>query len=70
MGYFALPVIVGDEIVAAIDLKADRANEALRIQQWTWIGKNAKRHKSFIETELHRFEHFQVKFEKEATQSF
>jgi uncharacterized protein YcaQ len=69
MGYFALPVLVGDEIVAAIDLKADRANEALRIQQWTWIGKNAKRHKSHIETELHRFERFQVKFEKEATQS-
>jgi len=69
MGYFALPVLVGDEIVAAIDLKADRANAALRIQQWTWIGKNAKRHKSRIETDLHRFERFQVKFEKEATQS-
>jgi len=69
MGYFALPVLVGDEIVAAIDLKADRANEALRIQQWTWFGKDAKRHKLRIETELHRFERFQVKFEKQATQS-
>jgi uncharacterized protein YcaQ len=64
MGYFALPVLVGDKIVAAIDLKADRANEALRIQQWNWIGKNARRHKARIETELHRFEHFQVKYEK------
>ena len=62
MGYFALPVLVGDEIVAAIDLKADREKENLRIQKWTWIGRNAKRHKSRIETELERFERFQVKF--------
>src|SRR6185437_4636402 len=66
MGYFALPVLVGEKIVAAIDLKADREKEALRIQQWTWIGRDAKRHKSRIEEELQRFEHFQVKFEKEA----
>ena len=61
-GYFALPVLVGDEIVAAIDLKADRANQALLIQKWTWISKGAaKAHKARIETELHRFERFQVK---------
>ena len=65
MGYFALPVLVGDKIVAAIDLKADREKEALRIQQWTWISKDAERHKSRIEAELQRFERFQVKFEKE-----
>ena len=61
MGYFALPVLVGDQIVAAIDLKADRENKVLRIQQWTWLGKSAKRHKSRIEDELHRFETFQVR---------
>ena len=66
MGYFALPVLLGEKIVAAIDLKADREKEALRIQQWTWIGRDAKRHKSRIEEELQRFERFQVKFEKEA----
>jgi hypothetical protein len=61
LGYFALPVLVDDQIVAAIDLKADRENKVLRIQQWTWVGKGAKRHKRRIEEELHRFEHFQVR---------
>jgi len=63
MGYFALPVLVGDEIVAAIDLKADRAQQKLLIQQWTWLGKAAKRHKKRIDEELERFERFQVKQE-------
>ena len=37
LGYFALPVLVGDRVAAAIDLKADRAAGKLLIQQWTWI---------------------------------
>ena len=61
MGYFALPVLVGDAVVAAIDLKADRAKRTLLIQQWTWIGKGARRHKARIEEEIQRFEEFQVK---------
>jgi uncharacterized protein YcaQ len=60
-GYFALPVLVGDEIVAAIDLKADRQKQALLIQKWTWTGKGAvKALKPRIEAELHRFERFQL----------
>jgi len=60
-GYFALPVLVGDEIVAALDLKADRAQRKLLIQQWTWVGHGAARaHKKLIEQELHRFEAFQL----------
>ena len=60
-GYFALPVLVGDEIVAAIDLKADRQKQALLIQKWTWTGKGAARAlKPRIEGELHRFEQFQL----------
>jgi uncharacterized protein YcaQ len=60
-GYFTLPVLVGNEIVAAIDLKADRENRALLVQQWTWVGHGTPAlHKKTIEEELHRFERFQV----------
>lgn len=59
-GYFALPVLVGGEIVAAIDLKTDREQGKLLVQQWTWIGKQRKSHKRQIEDALHRFERFQL----------
>ncbi|HWT31842.1 MAG TPA: crosslink repair DNA glycosylase YcaQ family protein [Propylenella sp.] len=61
LGYFALPVLIGDEIVAAIDLKADRENRKLLIQKWTWVGRGSEpAHKRPIEQELHRFEAFQL----------
>jgi uncharacterized protein len=61
LGYFALPVLVGDQIVAAIDLKADRERKKLLVQQWTWIGHGSTRsHKRQIEEALHRFERFQL----------
>jgi uncharacterized protein YcaQ len=60
-GYFALPVLVGDAIVAVIDLKTDRAAGKLLVQKWTWVGKGAaRRHKREIGEELHRFEAFQL----------
>ena len=60
-GYFALPVLVGDEIVAAIDLKTDREQQKLLVQKWTWVGKGSRRsHKRRIEEALHRFERFQL----------
>ncbi|MGV3492219.1 MAG: winged helix-turn-helix domain-containing protein [Devosia sp.] len=60
-GYFTLPVLVGDEIVAAMDLKTDRAAGKVLIQAWHWIGKgNAVDHKAAIEEELARFERFQL----------
>jgi hypothetical protein len=65
LGYFALPVLVGEDIVAAIDLKTDRHNKKLLMQKWSWVGKGAMRslRKDFkrrIEEELHRFERFQL----------
>jgi uncharacterized protein len=64
-GYFALPVLVGSDIVAAIDLKTDRQNKKLLLQKWSWVGKGEKKgaRKEFkhrIEEELDRFERFQL----------
>jgi uncharacterized protein YcaQ len=64
-GYFALPVLVGEDIVAAIDLKTDRKNRKLLMQKWSWVGKGTaraprKEHKRRIEEELDRFERFQL----------
>ena len=64
-GYFALPVLVGEDIVAAIDLKTDRKNKKLLMQKWNWVGKGAaraprKEYKRRIEEELDRFERFQL----------
>jgi uncharacterized protein YcaQ len=64
-GYFALPVLVGEDIVAAIDLKTDRKNRKLLMQKWNWVGKakakaSRKEYKRRIEEELDRFAQFQL----------
>jgi len=64
-GYFALPILVGDDIVAVIDLKTDRQNRKLLLQKWSWVGNGAKRDrrkelKPRIEEALGRFERFQL----------
>ncbi|HKS61430.1 MAG TPA: crosslink repair DNA glycosylase YcaQ family protein [Xanthobacteraceae bacterium] len=60
-GYFAQPVLIGDEIVAVLDLKTDRERQKLLVQRWTWItkgGRGARRKQ--IEEALDRFERFQL----------
>lgn len=58
LGYFALPVLAGDAIVAALDLKMDRQADRLRVQRWTWLQRRAGL-KAAIEQALERFERFQ-----------
>src|SRR3546814_10756259 len=59
-GYFGLPVLVDGELVAVVDLKADRARRELLLRQWSWVGRGTQRlHKKRIEETLHQFEEFQ-----------
>jgi hypothetical protein len=61
LGYFACPVLAGDRIVAALDLKTDRAMGQLRVQKWTWMVKRPPRTlRAAIEAALHSFERFQL----------
>lgn len=59
LGYFALPVLAGDRIVAAIDTKMDRKAGALIIQKWTWMVPETKSLRNKVENALSRFERFQ-----------
>ncbi|MDE2050634.1 MAG: AlkZ family DNA glycosylase [Gammaproteobacteria bacterium] len=61
LGYFACPVLAGDRIVAALDMKADRAAGQLRVLKWTWMIKRPPRAlRAQIEAALHAFERFQL----------
>ena len=60
-GYFVCPVLIGDRMVAALDLKTDRSQQKLLVQRWHWIGRGASRtHKQQVEGALHKFEQFQL----------
>jgi hypothetical protein len=59
-GYFALPVLVDDRVVAAVDLKTDRQAGKLLVQKWTWLEDVAAEAKAAIDAELTRFERFQL----------
>ena len=60
LGYFALPILMGDRIVAAFDLKTDRAAKKLLIQQATWLEDVGAEGKAAVEAALERFERFQL----------
>lgn len=59
-GYFALDVLVGDEIVAAIDPRADRQARKLVVQKWTWLADERAGLKALVEEAMTKFERFQM----------
>jgi uncharacterized protein YcaQ len=60
-GYFALPVLHKNNIIAVLDLKTDRAKNKVLIQNWVWLDKyKSKANKTTIEMELERFTRFQL----------
>jgi uncharacterized protein YcaQ len=60
-GYFTLPVLSENNIIALLDLKTDRQAQKLSVQNWLWLNKfKSTDNKKIIENELHRFEKFQL----------
>ena len=60
LGYFALPLLMGDRVVAAFDLKTDRAAKKLLIQQATWLEDVGAEGRAAVDAALGRFEAFQL----------
>ena len=59
-GYFVCPVLIGDRVVAALDLKTDRVQQKLLVQRWNWIGRASRAHRQQVDAALHKFEQFQL----------
>ncbi len=60
-GYFVCPVLIGDRIVAALDLKTERSQQKLLVQRWHWIDRGKSRaDRQQVEAALHKFEQFQL----------
>jgi uncharacterized protein YcaQ len=60
-GYFALPVLHQNNIIAILDLKTDRAQNKILIQNWVWLQRfESKANKVAVENELERFTQFQL----------
>ena len=53
-GYYSLPALVGDRIVARVDLKADRAVSTLRVQSAWWEPQGRTEDAAAVAEELER----------------
>jgi uncharacterized protein YcaQ len=60
LGYFALPVLYDNRIVAAIDMKTDRQAKKLVINKWTRFGGDSAEQRQAIDDALQSFETFQL----------
>ncbi|MGN6393716.1 MAG: winged helix-turn-helix domain-containing protein [Gemmatimonadales bacterium] len=70
-GYFVCPVLIGNRIVAGLDLKADRERRQLVVRGWNWVGRaKSKAHRQQVETALHDFERFQLERDERAPDPF
>ena len=59
-GYFVTPILIDEQFVARLDLKANRVSKKLEIKAWHWENKRFKNKviQSLIESELERYELF------------
>lgn len=60
-GYFTLPILHENNIIAMLDLKTDREEQKLRVQSWHWRPRHkSSSNRQLIEESLDKFEKFQL----------